>query len=65
VELYNDVEPYCRSNSQWKCFDSAEEQWANHNVRTFLFAFLPGALMVAAGLRMVFLVLDRQWPGRW
>jgi hypothetical protein len=27
--------------------------------------FLPGALSVAGGIRMLFLVLDQRWPGRW
>lgn len=65
VELYNNVEPYCRSNGLWECVDSAEEQRADTNMRTFLFVFVPGALLVAGGLRMVFLVLDRKWPSRW
>lgn len=63
--LFGDFEPHCVSNSQWECFDTVEEQRTAYNRDTFVFVFLPGALMVVGGLRLVYLVLDRLWPGRW
>jgi uncharacterized iron-regulated membrane protein len=57
--LFGDFEPHCVSNSQWECFDTVEEQRTAYNRDTFAFVFLPGALIIVGGLRMLYLARRR------
>jgi hypothetical protein len=65
LRLRAGVEPYCVDVGNLECVASAEEQRKAQNVHIFLLVFLPGALSIAGGIRMLFLVLDQRWPGRW